>query len=401
MLRQWRLYFSVSLFPSALSCYRVTMIHVDITVVGAGVVGLALASALAETGCSIVILEKESGPGKATSSRNSEVIHAGIYYPTGSLKARLCVCGARDLYVFCERHSIPYKKIGKVIVASSTLEERAIECLYRQGIENGAPGLTMLTHDELIRREPHVSGASALFSPNTGIIDSHRLIKSLESMALSMGCTLLYNSSLYALDKSDKGFLCSVETSLSERYTYSSRSVINSGGLHADSIAAMAGIDVDEAGYRIYPVKGQYFRLRGKKQSLVNGLVYPSPEKSLTGLGIHVTKDMSGSVRLGPDARYVNEINYEVNPAHAAQFLESARRLLPFLEEDDLMPDMAGIRPKIQPPGGTVRDFVIQHEGERELYGLINLLGIESPGLTSCLAIGRMVKEIMIEGGLL
>jgi L-2-hydroxyglutarate oxidase LhgO len=377
------------------------MIHVDITIVGAGVVGLAIACALAEKGRSIVLLEKESGPGKETSSRNSEVIHAGIYYPTGSLKARLCIEGSQRLYAFCERHAIPFQRIGKVIVATSPVEEPAIEDLGRQGIENGAQGLIMLTRDDLQKREPHVTGVSALFSPQTGIIDSHRLIKTLEALALSQGCTVLYNSRLSGIDFTKEGFLCTVEAQPTERYTFATRSLINSGGLHADIIASMAGIDVPAAGYRIYPVKGQYFRIRGKKQGLVNGLVYPSPEKGLTGLGIHVTKDLSGSVRLGPDARYVDKITYDVNPDHAKDFLASARRLLPMLDEEDLMPDMAGVRPKIQPPGEKVRDFVICHEAHRGLTGLINLIGIESPGLTSCFAIGEMVKGLMADSDLI
>jgi len=377
------------------------MIHVDITIVGAGVVGLAVASALAEKGRSIVILEKESGPGKETSSRNSEVIHAGIYYPTGSLKARLCIEGSQRLYSFCERHTIPFQRIGKVIVATNPSEEPAIEGLCRQGIENGAQGLVMISRDDLRIREPHITGVSALISPQTGIIDSHRLIKTLEALALSQGCTVLYNSCLAGLDFTNKGFLCTVEAHPSGCYTFTTRALINSGGLHADIIASMAGIDVPAAGYRIYPVKGQYFRIRGRKQGLVNGLVYPSPEKDLAGLGIHITKDLSGSVRLGPDARYVDRINYDVDPAHAKEFLASARRLLPLLEEEDLMPDMAGIRPKIQPPGEKVRDFVICHEAHRGLAGLINLIGIESPGLTSCLAIGEMVKGLMEESDLI
>ncbi len=346
-------------------------------------------------------MEKESGPGKETSSRNSEVIHAGIYYPTGSLKARLCIEGSRSLYAFCEKHTIPFQRIGKVIVATSPTEEPSIESLYRQGTENGVQGLTMITRDELHKREPYVSGVSALYSPQTGIIDSHRLIKTLEALALSQGCTVLYNSLLSGLDFTQEGFICSVETPQSQRYTFTTRSLINSGGLHSDSIAFMAGIDIPAAGYRIYPVKGQYFRIRGKKQELVNGLVYPSPEKNLAGLGIHITKDLSGSVRLGPDARYVDKIDYDVDPADAKDFLISARKLLPMLDKEDLIPDMAGIRPKIQPPGGAVQDFVIHHEADRGLTGLINLIGIESPGLTSCLAIGEMVKGLMEEAGMI
>jgi len=219
-------------------------------------------------------------------------------------------------------------------------------------------------------------------------------------MALDRGCTIIYNTLLDAIDVDKHGFICSVEGKSQHRYKFMSRSLINAAGLNCDEVASLAGIDVDDAGYRIYPVKGQYFRVRGKKGRLINGLVYPSPEKRLTGLGIHLTKDLTGSVRLGPDARYVKKIDYDVDPAHAAEFLESTRRLLPFLDEEDIIPDMAGIRPKIQPQGGDVRDFVICHEENRGLFGLINLIGIESPGLTSCLAIGEKVKSMMKDAGL-
>jgi L-2-hydroxyglutarate oxidase LhgO len=377
------------------------MLQVDITIVGAGVVGLAVALAASGRDKTVVVLEKEPGPGRETSSRNSEVIHAGIYYPEGSLKARLCVDGAAMLYAFCDTHRIPFQKVGKVIVAPSPEEESSLEEIYRQGMKNGAPGISMITKDELNKREPHVRGTCAILSPHTGIIDSHRLIKIIEALSISKGCTIMYNTRLIGLAATNTGFTCSVEGSRSERYCFESRAVINSAGLNADTIAALAGIDIDEAGYRIYPVKGQYFRIRGTKQHLVNGLVYPSPDKNLTGLGIHVTKDLSGSVRLGPDARYVSEISYDVDPACAGAFLQSAQRLLPELVEDDLMADMAGIRPKIQPPGSQVRDFVILHEYARGLSGLINLIGIESPGLTSCLAIGKMVEGMLKEAGLL
>ena len=371
------------------------MLHVDITIVGAGVIGLAAACAVSGRGRQVVLIDKEPGPGRETSSRNSEVIHAGIYYPSGSLKARLCVEGARMLYAFCGQYQIPFQRIGKVIVASDAHEESAVEALWKKGEQNGAEGLSMLTRSDLKQREPHVSGVSALFSPNTGIIDTHLLIKRLEALALSRGCTILYHTRLAGIDSSHGGYACRVEGPLPERYTFLTTALVNAAGLQADTVSALAGIDIDKAAYRIFPVKGQYFRVRGKKQSLVKGLVYPSPEKNLTGLGIHVTKDLSGSVRLGPDARYVDAISYDVNPAHAPDFLASARSLLPFLNEDDLQPDMAGIRPKIQPPGGEMRDFVICHEADRDLFGLVSLVGIESPGLTSCLAIGDMVRRLL------
>ncbi|HPI92087.1 MAG TPA: NAD(P)/FAD-dependent oxidoreductase [Deltaproteobacteria bacterium] len=377
------------------------MIHVDVTIVGAGIIGLSAACAISGRGRQVLLLEKEPGPGRETSSRNSEVIHAGIYYPTGSLKATLCVKGARMLYSFCEKHQIPFQRIGKVIVAAGAHEEQAVEGLWKKGMENGAEGLVMLSRTELQRREPYVSGASALLSPNTGIIDSHRLIRHMEAHALSRGCTILYNTRLTGIDRNPQGYTCMVEGLPPDRYSFQTTALVNAAGLYADSIASLAGIDVDRAAYRIFPVKGQYFRVRGKKQGMVNGLVYPSPERNLTGLGIHVTKDLSGSVRLGPDARYVDTLNYEVDPAHASEFLTSVRTLLPFLSEGDLLPDMAGVRPKIQPPGGEVRDFVIHHEADRGLPGLISLIGIESPGLTSCLAIGEMVSDLLRSSGLL
>lgn len=377
------------------------MLEVDITIVGAGVVGLAVAQAVSGTGKTVVLLEKEPGPGRETSSRSSEVIHAGIYYPRDSLKARLCVEGSERLYAFCTEHGVPFQRIGKVVVAATREEEPSIEGLYRQGVENGAGGLRMISRNELKLREPRVSGTCALLSVGTGIIDSHQLIRRIEALALSKGCTLLYNTRLTSLEPCPKGFVCAVTGSGPEHYAFCTRALINAAGLHADSVASLSGIDIAEAGYRIFPVKGQYFRIRGKKGRAVNGLVYPGPEKGLTGLGIHVTKDLSGSVRLGPDARYVPEICYDVDPGCAPDFLRSARRLFPFLTQDDLMPDMAGIRPKIQPPGGDVRDFVIRHEHERGLFGLINLIGIESPGLTSCLAIGSLVKSLLLDACLL
>jgi len=388
------------LFIARFCYYATAMINVDITIVGAGVVGLAVACAVSESQKNVVIIDKESGPGCGISSRHSEVIHAGIYYPVGSLKTNLCIKGSSLIYDFCLNHDIPCKQVGKVIVAATQAEEQSIESLWRLGNENGAQGLQMLTTSELRIREPHVQGSCAIFSPHTGIIDSHRLIKTLELMALDRGCTIIYNTLLDAIDVDKHGFICSVEGKSQHRYKFMSRSLINAAGLNCDEVASLAGIDVDDAGYRIYPVKGQYFRVRGKKGRLINGLVYPSPEKRLTGLGIHLTKDLTGSVRLGPDARYVKKIDYDVDPAHAAEFLESTRRLLPFLDEEDIIPDMAGIRPKIQPQGGDVRDFVICHEENRGLFGLINLIGIESPGLTSCLAIGEKVKSMMKDAGL-
>ena len=373
----------------------------DITIIGAGVVGLSIARQLSRLGKDIILLEKESGPGRGISSRNSEVIHAGIYYPPGSLKATLCVQGSTMLYAFCDEHRIPFKRTGKVIVAASASEEHSIEGLFHTAAENGAQGLRMLDKNELAQVEPHVSGHSALYSPNTGIIDSHQLTKRLEALSLMGGVSILYRAPLVGIEKDAPGFVCTVEPPGQPRYTFSTRILINAAGLESEAVATMAGIDIKQARYRIFPVKGEYFRVSGGKHRLVNGLVYPSPEKNLTGLGIHATKDLSGSLRLGPNAFYVDRIDFDVDPGHAHAFFESTHDLLPFLREEDLMPDMAGIRPKLQGPKDAFRDFVISHESHTDLVGLVTLLGIESPGLTSCLAIGDRVERMLKEAALL
>ncbi len=391
----------VSIFQARFYCYKGLMTDIDITIIGAGVIGLAIADALCPEAGTVLVLEKEARPGMGISSRNSEVIHAGMYYPPNSLKARLCVEGSRMLMDFCESRNVPYKKIGKVIVAACPEEEPAIEELYHKGLKNAVSGLKILDRKELFSLEPNVHGTSALHSPNTGIIDSHRLVRTLEASVLEKGGTILCRNELTTIEKTPNNFLCRTSDPSREAHLFSSRVVINAGGLTSDVIASLAGIDVDRAGYRIFPMKGEYFRVKSSKQSLVNGLVYPVPEKHLTGLGIHATKDLSGSLRLGPNAFSVDTLSYDVDPLHGRLFFESTRRLLPFLEEDDLFPDMAGIRPKIQRPGEPVKDFIIQHEDKRGLSGMINLIGIESPGLTSCLALAGYVKALLKETGLL
>lgn len=376
------------------------MVGVGVTIIGAGVVGLAVARELGFCSEQVLVLEKESAPGKGISSRNSEVVHAGIYYPEGSLKAALCVEGSAMLRAYCAKTGVPLKKIGKVIVAASRKEEQALEDLCRKGTANGARDLRMLSGKELKKREPNVRGVCALFSPHTGIIDSHRLVRSLEIQCLAQGAAILYRTTLFAVEKAASGFTCRARGPGGEPYSFASRVVINAAGLDADEVASLAGIDVDASGCRIYPVKGEYFRVGAAKQGLVSGLVYPVPERNLMGLGVHATKDLSGSLRLGPNALPAKSRSYEVDPSHAQAFFESARQMLPFLEPADLAPDMAGIRPKIQRPGETVKDFVVRHEAGQGLAGMINLIGIESPGLTSCLSLGRYVADMVRKSGL-
>jgi len=374
---------------------------VDITIVGAGVIGLAVAHYVTSLAADLVVIEKEPGPGQGISSRNSEVIHTGIYYPPNFLKTTLCVQGSTLLYEFCDKYHIPCKRIGKVVVGTNKKEAKEIEGLLERGKQNGVRDLYLIERQELKKIEPHIKGTLALHCPNAGIIDSHRLTKTLEALCLDEGSHIIYNTMLTGLEKTPKGFLCEIKTPDDSMHTFMSGIVINCAGLSSDQIAKTAGIDIEDAGYKIYPCKGEYFRVRGGKQLLVNSLVYPSPLARLTGLGIHTTKDLAGTLKLGPNNLYTDKIEYNIDPLHAKDFLLSINPILPFIEEEDIVPDMAGIRPKIQGPHDPLKDFVITLETKAGLEGMINLIGIESPGLTACLAIGQMVKALIKDSGLL
>ena len=369
------------------------MHDVDITIIGAGVVGLAIAHELSGQS-EVLVIEQDAAPGRGVSSRSSEVIHAGIYFPPHFLKTRLCVEGNPRLYAFCRRYHVPHQRIGKVIVAVTSREGASLENLCALGRENGVTGLRLIERSELKVLEPHVNGICALVSPDTGIVDSHQLVKRLEALTLDNKASILCHTALTGLDQSMEGFTCHVRQH-GTSYRFSSRIVITAAGLSSDSVAALSGIDIDEAGYRIHPVKGEYFRVGSRSASRINGLVYPSPEKDLTGLGIHATKDLAGGMKLGPNAFYVDGLDYSVDPAHKQAFFENIHELLPFLCPDDLEPDMAGIRPKTQAKGAAAKDFIIAHEIGRGLPCLVNLVGIESPGLTASLAIGRIVAEML------
>ncbi|MEI6127655.1 MAG: NAD(P)/FAD-dependent oxidoreductase [Pseudomonadota bacterium] len=370
----------------------------DFLIIGAGAVGLAIAAALSEKfhPRSVVVLERHHKFGQETSSRNSEVIHAGIYYPRGSLKARLCVEGNRLMYDFCRQWDIPHAQSGKLIVATTDEEAATMHSLFVTGRENGVEDLQMLDTVQVSRLEPNVNALAALYSPLTGIVDSHRLMARLEWLAVRNGTICAYNHEVIRIGcaKSRAAAVCYRDPSGREN-SLQCRWVINSAGLSSDFIAALMGIAVDRAGYRLFPCKGEYFKVAGSKARLVSRLIYPPPFKDLQGLGIHVTKSLDGMVKLGPNAFYVDELEYSVDPEHVALFFESVKDYLPFLEIQDLEPDMAGIRPKTQAPNTPVRDFVICHEVERGLEGVINLIGIESPGLTSCLSIARMVRSMI------
>ncbi|MFH0796822.1 MAG: NAD(P)/FAD-dependent oxidoreductase [Candidatus Omnitrophota bacterium] len=364
--------------------YSAATPEVEITIIGAGVVGLAVAAELSRPYHNVVVLERHETFGQETSSRNSEVIHSGIYYPTGSWKAKMCVEGARLLYEYCERYNIPCAKPGKLIVATGESEIPFLEEISHRGKESGVEGLRFLEQKEINRVEPKVKGVAAILSPETGIIDSHTLMKRLYAMAQTAGVLFSFNSEVVAINRENEGYIIGIKE---DNYTFSTRILINSAGLSADTIAGLAGIDCGQAGYRLRYCKGSYFSYQGI--SPVKRLVYPVPQEDLSGLGVHSTVDLAGRLRFGPDTEYVDKIDYSVDADKKSSFYRKASRLIAGLDEEAFRPDMAGIRPRIQ--GDGFRDFIIRDEADRGLPGFINLIGIESPGLTSVFSIARQV----------
>jgi len=366
----------------------------DITIIGAGVIGLAIAEKLSAMNGNVFVIEKNTTFGQETSSRNSEVIHAGIYYPQGSLKAILCVEGNRLLYDFCRKYDIPNKNCGKLIVATTENEVAVIQGIKETARKNGV-SLSILEKDQIAEMEPNIFALKALYSPSTGIVDSHLLMKRLETNTIINRGQIVYGSEITAIRKIKKGFEVTVSSSGNEQYSFSTRILINSAGLTSDTVAGLAGIKDREL--EISFCKGEYFRINPPKNRLINRLVYPVPHQNMEGIGVHVTVDMTGGVKLGPDVTWLESKVYDYKVDHSKQkeFWLSAKKFLPFLELGDIAPDMAGIRPKTQRKGEPIRDFYIKEESERGLEGLINLAGMESPGLTSCLAIANYVLKLI------
>lgn len=357
----------------------------DCVVVGAGVVGLAVAERLSRDGRSVLCLERHERHGVETSSRNSEVVHSGLYYARGSLKAKLCLEGNRRLFEFCERRGVFIRRTGKLIVAVSKEELPKLESLERQARLNGVEGVRPAGKAEL-GKAPAMRCEGALWVPSTGIVDSEGLMGALLEDAEKNGAVFLWGAGLTAVERAQGGYVLR----LSNGESAHARCVVNSAGLSCDAVAALAGLDVDAAGYRLHWFKGEYFSLRRKQA--VDTLVYPVPEKH--GLGVHLTLDAHGGQRLGPNAFPASSLDYSIDQTHRARFFESARRYLPDLREDDLMPGTAGIRPKLA-ADGTFRDFVVQEESARGLPGWVNLMGIESPGLTSSLPLADAVAGLL------
>jgi len=357
---------------------------VDVAVIGAGVVGLAAAVELARRGRSVAVLERNARAGQETSSRHSGVIHAGIYYPTGSLKARLCVAGRRALVAFCARHRVPHRLCGKLILAVSPDEEATLEGLLATARANGVEGIRRAARAEVRRRQPAVRAAAALWSAGTGIVDAEELVRALDRQLAARGGHLLCGQPVTGLEPVAGGWRVIARPARGEEHAIHARDVVNAAGLWAPELARAAGLTPP----RQHLCKGVYF---WTPRPLADGLIYPVPEAGLRGLGIHATVDLGGRLRFGPDTEYVARIDYGVDPDRAAAFERAVVRYLLDLVPGDLRPDTAGIRPKLAGPGEGFADFAIDLHGEPGGGRLLSLYGIESPGLTASLGLGAEV----------
>ncbi len=369
------------------------MPDVEIAVIGAGVVGLAVAERLAPESPGLVVLDRNPRHGMETSSRNSQVIHAGMYYPPGSLKARLCVEGRDRVYALCARHDIPHRKTGKLITAT-TAEELPVLDAIRENARRTGVDLAQLSEKEAHALEPAVRSVGALWSPESGIVDVHALMDHFLQRALAAGAVLQPRAAVVGIEPVTGGYRITVSGGAGIE-SFTSERVVNAAGLEADTIAQLAGVDLDAAGYRLHYCKGSYFSAATRCWKLASHLVYPVPAPE--SLGVHVVLDTGGRLRFGPDAEYLPDRNtdYRVDPARRTVFGEAARRLLPTVRDEDLEPDISGIRPKLQRKGGPFRDFVIVEERDRGLPGFYDLIGIESPGLTAAPAIAEHVARMI------
>ena len=361
--------------------------------------GCAVARAVSRRWTDVFLVEQMPRLGMGASTRNSGVIHSGIYYPPGSLKARLCVAGNRMLYEFCAAHRVPHRNCGKLVVAHDAKQEAQLEHLAENGRANGVVGLRMVDRAAVRAREPHIEAAAALLVPSTGIVSAEDLIKTLARMATDQGASLLTRSRVVRLDPhADSIAVTLVEGDAGEggeraEETIEARCVINCAGLYADEIAAMVG----NRNYRIYPVRGEYCELVRAKSHLINNLVYPLPHADGLSLGVHLTRTLWDTVLVGPTADYVAEKNdYERNRLPVEEFVRRAKSMLPEIEAADMQLAYSGIRAKLVPPGhGGIADFVIMRDVT--VPRAIQLIGIESPGLTSSLAIAEEVVSLAAE----
>jgi L-2-hydroxyglutarate oxidase LhgO len=365
------------------------MERVDAVVIGAGAVGLAVARALARAGREVIVLEAAAGIGTETSSRNSEVIHAGIYYPPGSLKARFCVAGRLALYAYCAERGVPHVRCGKLLVATEENQLPKLQAIKAQAEANGVTDLQRLSAGEARALEPALRCVAAYLSPSTGIVDSHAFMLALQGDAEAHGAALAFKSPLERGRVRDNGIM--LEVGGVEPMQVLAQAVVNSAGLHAPRVAAsIQGLPPAQVPPTYY-AKGNYYSLIGRAP--FSRLVYPMPNEA--GLGVHITIDLGGQARFGPDVEWIDRIDYDVDPTRADSFYAAIRDYWPGLADGQLAPGYAGIRPKIVGPTEKAADFVVQGPRVHGVPGLVNLFGIESPGLTAALAIADYVADLL------
>jgi len=366
----------------------------SVVIVGAGIVGLAVAARLARRfGDRVLLLERHDGICREASSRNSEVIHAGIYYPEGSLKATSCGRGRELLYRRCAARDVPHVRSGKLIVASADDERPGLEELLAKGRGNGVPGLRIVETRELRSMEPEVAGVAALWSPESGYVDSHQYAESFLRELLDHGGAAVFRADVVGADQRGGSYRLDVRMGDAVHGIDASH-VVNAAGLGQDAVSALVGIDVDAAGLRTFPCRGCWWTIAPRHRGRVRALIYPVGRAEDAGLGIHLCLDVGGGLRLGPDFVFGDDLDVPVE--RKALFLEAGRRLFPWLEDADLTPDMAGVRAKLVPRPGMWRDFVVREESGRGLPGWITLAGIESPGLTSAAALAEDVDALVV-----
>ena len=355
----------------------------DVVVIGAGVVGLAITKEMSELYNNVLLIEKEHAFGQHTSSRNSEIIHSGLYYPKETLKTKLCVEGNKLLYDFLKKYNIAHNNCGKLIVAANEEEEQTLERLQRQGIENGISELEILNSERIREIEPNIRAKKALHVHTTGIVDSHSLMAKLEQLSQENGALILYNTEVNEIKTKNNIYELITKE---EDVIIKTNIVINSAGLWSDHVARMAGMKK----YHLHWCKGEYYKTTKHKN--MNTLVYPVPDPRGKYLGIHTVLDLDGNLSFGPNAYYVDELNYEMRENNKPQFYEAINRYLD-INWCELFPATTGIRPKLQSKDEKFKDFVIKNESKYKNF--INLIGIESPGLTCCLSIAKYIKEII------
>src|SRR5467141_3963351 len=372
------------------------MDQANILIIGGGVIGAAIAHAVSQRAQDVFLVEQNPKLGMATSTRNSGVIHSGIYYPKNSLKARLCIEGNRLMYEFCAQHNVPFRHTGKLVVAAAAHEEPALSALKQNGESNGVEGLRLIVPEEIHAREPHIAAVAALDVPSTGIVSAEDLVRAYARLAADKGANIVQRAKVISLEACPGAIRVGLrigDEEDSQDETIEARCVINAAGLYADEVAALLG----NKSWKIYPVRGEYCEIRGPRRTLINNLVYPLPHADALSLGVHFTKTLWGTVLLGPTAKYVDvKDNYERDRLAIPDFVQGAKPLLPEIQESDLQLGYSGIRPKLVPPGGKgYADFVITRDPA--VPQAIHLVGMESPGLTAAPSVAEHVAQLVAE----